>query len=256
MSKKTHQYDYNNLKRVMKHKTEYQKNLLSTNNIIKYKTECLNFIKADKGMIKLFEESHVLDNNSYEKYLDETFFSKFYFLYKLEILILTDIQESNTFKDFNPKDEKLFHLYNHNQALQRQWIQEFKEYHQSKALYGKDFPYTTLGGFRRASRSGSSQYEIIHKRNIDNNQYERWKETLGEKNMPNSLAEFQELKYNEKKQFDCLQEYKNIIKEGKMSPLVEFKQFYTTKNHFDDKFIGQTAVNGVKIEKVSFHFVD
>lgn len=164
------------------------------------------------------------------------------------------IQESNTFKDFNPKDEKLFHLYNHNQALQRQWIQEYKEYNQAKALYGKDFPYTTLGGFRRASRSGSSQYEIIHKRNIDNNQYERWKETLGEKNMPNSLAEFQELKYNEKKRFDLLRQYKETVEDGGVTN-IGFDKYTQTLKVAENKIVGIDTELG-KIKGITKHLVD
>ena len=85
-------------------------------------------------------------------------------------------------------------------------IKESREFHEAKALYGDDMPYQTLGGFRRASRSGSPQYEMVHKRNVDNKQFNRWKGVIGEENMPKTLAEFQELKYNNTKRFVSLQE--------------------------------------------------
>ena len=115
------------------------------------------------------------------------------------------IKESNHFEDHDP-NSKLFEIYNKNQALQRQWIKESREFHEAKALYGDDMPYQTLGGFRRASRSGSPQYEMVHKRNVDNKQFNRWKGVIGEENMPKTLAEFQELKYNNTKRFVSLQE--------------------------------------------------
>lgn len=113
------------------------------------------------------------------------------------------IKESNHFEDHDP-NSKLFQLYNRNQALQRQWIKESREFHEAKALYGDDMPYQTLGGFRRASRSGSPQYEMVHKRNVDNNQFNRWKGVVGEENMPKTLAEFQDLKYNKSVEFEKL----------------------------------------------------
>lgn len=67
-----------------------------------------------------------------------------------------------------------------------------------QAHYGDDSPYKTLGAFRRARRSDnlSPTFKKWRYRNADKNQYERWKAIIGEGNMPKTLDDFQEIKYN------------------------------------------------------------
>ena len=72
------------------------------------------------------------------------------------------IKESNHFEDHDP-NSKLFEIYNKNQALQRQWIKESREFHYLKNTMGEQMPYQTLGGFRRASRAKSDGYLRIHR---------------------------------------------------------------------------------------------
>ncbi len=70
-----------------------------------------------------------------------------------------------------------------------------------QAVLGKDMPYKDIGSLRRALRADkdSFAYKKSHYAVRDYRQYERWKSVLGEENMPKSLAEFQDLKYNKKK---------------------------------------------------------
>lgn len=49
------------------------------------------------------------------------------------------------------------------QATNRKLWSEQKEYEDMKAVFGEDFPYTTLGGFRRAKRAGTEKYKSIKK---------------------------------------------------------------------------------------------
>ncbi len=110
------------------------------------------------------------------------------------------IEKSNHFKKLSP-DDKLFKIYNENQALLRQWNEERHEFNNMQAYYkakGEEPPYTTLGGFRRAHRSNENTfaYKKSHNAVRDFQQYGRWKDVAGEKNVPKSFAEFQEIKYN------------------------------------------------------------
>ena len=94
-------FSYDNLKRYNKKpKTEFQKNILSPNNIIKYKGEFVNLLKKDKEINKLIEYTNVVKNDDYELFARNNFFCKPYFLFALEMLILEDITESNTLKVF------------------------------------------------------------------------------------------------------------------------------------------------------------
>ena len=60
-----------------------------------------------------------------------------------------------------------------------------------------------MRSFRKALRSpkGSVEYKMSHNAVEDFKQYEEWKAILGEDNMPKSLADFQELKYNNIKDY-------------------------------------------------------
>lgn len=73
------------------------------------------------------------------------------------------IEKSNHFKELSP-DDKLFKIYNENQALLRQWNEERHEFNRLKATLGDQMPYTTLGGFRRARRANTEQYEKTKER--------------------------------------------------------------------------------------------
>ena len=94
-------FDYETLKRYNKNpKSEYQKNILSENNIIKYKEDCINILKRDNEIKEMLDELNIIKDNNYLQYLNENFFSKQYFLIALEMLILENVNQSNTLKVF------------------------------------------------------------------------------------------------------------------------------------------------------------
>lgn len=97
--------------------------------------------------------------------------------------------------------QKDIELYAAWQAGNRQLNAEAKEYAEMQSYYkanGKEPPYKTLGAFRRARRADelSPAFKAWRYRNVDGKQYEEWKSVIGEKNMPETLAKFQEIKYN------------------------------------------------------------
>ena len=74
-------------------------------------------------------------------------------------------------------------------------------------------PYKTLSAYRRAHRKGEDSFDYKKSHNLlkDYEQYGRWKKVLGDKEMPETLAEFQEMKYNNNKKFELLHRQKNTI---------------------------------------------
>ena len=105
--KKTYQpYNYQNLKRLMKNRTEYQKNILSSTNINKYKNECINMIHNDKELKSMLMKFNLVTDSHYDGFLENVMFSQKHFLFRLEMLILNDIQESNTLKVFSTNKKR------------------------------------------------------------------------------------------------------------------------------------------------------
>ncbi|MDY5439354.1 MAG: hypothetical protein SPG06_01085 [Eubacteriales bacterium] len=86
-------------------------------------------------------------------------------------------------------------------------------------------PYKTLSAYRRAHRKGedSSDYKKSHNLLKDYEQYGRWKKVLGDKEMPETLAEFQEMKYNNNKKFDELKELKDYVRENPNATSKDYK---------------------------------
>lgn len=124
------------------------------------------------------------------------------------------IAKSNHFEEFD-KNDKIFKIYNKNQALQRQWIDEFRRYKELKSLMGNDLKYTTLASFRRAYRSdeNSFAYKCSHNTVRDFKQYLEWQNVIGKENLPDSLEKFQDLKYNKIEEFKWLEKDKEIFSE-------------------------------------------
>lgn len=83
-------------------------------------------------------------------------------------------------------------------------------------------PYKNLGSFRKAYRADKDTFEYNKSHNLskDYKQYTEWKNILGDKEMPKSLAEFQNLKYNNSDKFEVLGDYKKSIESGAVSPLI------------------------------------
>ena len=69
-------------------------------------------------------------------------------------------KQSKTFTK-RAKDDKIFDVYNKNQSYLKQLNSEYVEYKSLKSQYGDDFPYKTLGSFRRGKRADSETYRKI-----------------------------------------------------------------------------------------------
>lgn len=101
-------FDYETLKKYKKKpKTEYQRNILSKQNIVKYKEECLNLMKKDKEIQNLLSKLNFIKDNNYLFYINDVIFSKPQFLFVLEILILETTEEQRTLKVFRTNKNML-----------------------------------------------------------------------------------------------------------------------------------------------------
>ena len=82
---KSKQNNYNNIKT----KSKYIQNLMSDISIKKYKQNCIDILKNDNLVKKLYEQAGFEKTNySYEYFIQTNFFNKPLFMYKLEMIFL------------------------------------------------------------------------------------------------------------------------------------------------------------------------
>ena len=85
-------FNYNNIKT----RSKYVQNLLSDMSLKKYKQSCIDLLKNDNTVKKLYEQAGFEKTNySYEYFIRNNFFNRPLFMYKLEMLFL---DESNFVK--------------------------------------------------------------------------------------------------------------------------------------------------------------
>ena len=102
------QKKFNNIKT----RSKYVQNLLNDMSIKKYTQTCIDLLKNDNSIKKLYEECGFEKTNyNYENFIQKNFFNKALFMYKLEMLFL---DESNfgkkNFKDIFFKNEIVNYL--------------------------------------------------------------------------------------------------------------------------------------------------
>ncbi len=124
---------------------------------------------------------------------------------------------SNRPFDGDKRTEAQAKAYQQRQAENRRALEEQSRWNELQALLGKDNPYTNLSSMRRALNADkdSFAYKASHNIKDDYAQYKEWTDIVGQENMPKSLAEFQELKYNKRDEFEALKREHRTISEIK-----------------------------------------
>jgi len=80
-------FNYNNIKT----RSKYVQNLLSDMSLKKYKQSCIDLLKNDNTVKKLYEQAGFEKTNySYEYFIQNNFFNRPLFMYKLEMLFLDE----------------------------------------------------------------------------------------------------------------------------------------------------------------------
>ena len=75
------------------------------------------------------------------------------------------------------------------------------------------------------------------------------------KNAPRSLAKFQEMKYNDPKEWERYKTDLSSIRSGELSALADFELYKNTSMQIDEKLVGIITSNGIKITGKSHHFI-
>ena len=75
-------------------------------------------------------------------------------------------------------------------------------------------------------------------------QFEIYKKIIGEKNLPENVEKFQELKYNNIERWESLKSYKRAIQTGDLTPLVSFEIYEKIKNEIQHKLVGIILPDG------------
>ncbi|MBD5091878.1 MAG: hypothetical protein HDT36_00645 [Clostridiales bacterium] len=117
------------------------------------------------------------------------------------------------------------------QRLNRQAVEEQSRWNDMQALLGKDMPYKNMVSFRKAFRAekDSTDYKASHNLKGDYKQYKEWQDIIGAENMPNSLAEFQELKYNDNGKFEQLKDFKEYCTDNPRATQADYQKVVRLK---------------------------
>ncbi len=161
--------------------------------------------------------------------------------------------------DEEKQSESVRSAYARSQMQMRQWNNEmnrFAEYQELCAERGEKPDYKNLGSFRRAYRSkeGSFAYAKSHYIRRDARQHDGYKAVLG-KGLPDTLAKFQEIKYNNPRRFDLLRQYKETVAEGGVTN-VGFNEYEKVLKKAQRKIVGVKTSAGVIVQGISKHLVD
>lgn len=95
--------------------------------------------------------------------------------------------------------------------------------------------------------------EINHK--VDLKEYESYKSVLGNE-APKTLEEFQNLKYNDSKEWNLVKDYVKSRSNNMISIFTPYSQYKEYKNIIDTDIVGLTTSNGIKIKEQSKHFIE
>ena len=75
------------------------------------------------------------------------------------------------------------------------------------------------------------------------------------KNAPRSLAKLQEMKYRNPSEWNQYKAYLRAIRSGELTALADFKLYKDISNEIDNRLVGITTSNGIKITGKSDHFI-
>lgn len=106
-----------------------------------------------------------------------------------------------------------------------------------------------VAGFKRAQASKANGRATAY----SNAEYSEYKNNLG-KNMV-SREEFSRI-MNDKSEKKLFEHYADSIKRGDVSPLADYTMYREKAIELQDKCVGLTTSNGVKLEKRSLHCID
>ncbi len=93
-------------------------------------------------------------------------------------------------------------------------------------------------------------------KSADKKQYEKYISVIGKENMPKTFDAFQNLKYNDIKQWGLLKDYKQSRSSNMISAFTSFDDYKIYKQKINDELIGIITSDGVEIKSQSKHFIE
>ena len=89
----------------------------------------------------------------------------------------------------------------------------------------------------------------------DVGQFEIYKKIIGEKNLPENIDKFQELKYSNIERWESLKSYKRSIQIGELTPLIDFETYEKIKKEIQHRLVGIVLPDETEIKSFSNHFI-
>lgn len=89
----------------------------------------------------------------------------------------------------------------------------------------------------------------------DKAQFEAYRAVLGKKNLPASLEKFQAMKYTQSEEWEAVKTYARGINSGEVSPVSGIENYKDIVRQANEKLVGQTTSDGLKITGFTEHFV-
>lgn len=97
--------------------------------------------------------------------------------------------------------------------------------------------------------------KMIKNKSSDRKQFNKFKEYLG-KDSPNTLKDFQELKYNNINEWNLIKDYVKSRENNMISAFTPYSQYKEYKEIINSDIVGLTTSNGIKITGQSKHFIE
>ena len=96
--------------------------------------------------------------------------------------------------------------------------------------------------------------KMLYNKEADKRLLKKYRAEFG-KNAPSSLAKMQEMKYYNPNEWEEYKTYLRSLRSGELSALADFELYQTTSRKIDEKLVGITTSNGIKITGKSDHFI-
>lgn len=97
--------------------------------------------------------------------------------------------------------------------------------------------------------------KMIKNKSSDRQQLKQFKGALG-KDSPKTLKDFQDLKYNNSKEWKLLEGYKKAVEKGDISSLTGIKIYKDTAKEIENRLIGINTKDNIQINGYVTHFID
>lgn len=119
-----------------------------------------------------------------------------------------------------------------------EWQQKYDELHPDMPLY--------------------RQRDKIYRRTADERMWHEYQAVAGKENIPKTLDEFQNLKYNKSSQHDwwLTKGYVKGIRDQHLSALTGIETYKAVDREIQQKLVGLTTADGIRISGYKTHFID